>query len=56
MDNTTSIITRFATAGQPLPPDISAILGSIRGLGVTFNSPNKSTAQMEMLLALKSSK
>lgn len=56
MDNTTSIITRFATAGQPLPPDISAILGSIRGLGVTVNSPNKSTAQMEMLLALKTSK
>ncbi|MBC5797351.1 DUF3352 domain-containing protein [Sphaerospermopsis sp. LEGE 00249] len=55
MDNTTSVITRFATAGQPLPPDISAIVGSIRGLGVTVHSPNKSTAQMEMLLALKRS-
>ncbi|TAF08346.1 MAG: DUF3352 domain-containing protein [Nostocales cyanobacterium] len=56
MENTSSLITRFATAGQPLPPDASAILGSIRGLGVTVNSPDKSTTQMEMLLALKPSK
>ncbi|MBD2296881.1 DUF3352 domain-containing protein [Anabaena sphaerica FACHB-251] len=55
MDNTSSLITRFATAGQPLPPDASAILASIRGLGVTVNSPDKSTSQMEMLLALKPS-
>ncbi|MEA5579164.1 DUF3352 domain-containing protein [Anabaena sp. UHCC 0451] len=55
MENTSSLITRFATAGQPLPPDASAILSSIRGLGVTVNSPNKSTTQMEMLLALKPS-
>ncbi|MGM3306523.1 DUF3352 domain-containing protein [Anabaena sp. WFMT] len=53
MDNTTSLITRFATAGQPLPPDASAILSSIRGIGVTVNSPDKSTSQMEMLLSLK---
>lgn len=56
IDSTTSLITRFATAGQPLPPEAAAIMGSIRGFGVTVNSPNKSTTEMEMLLALKPSK
>jgi hypothetical protein len=56
MENTSSLIPRLATAAQPLPPDAQAILDSIRGLGVTVNSPDKSTTQMEMLLALKPSK
>ncbi|MBK1989100.1 DUF3352 domain-containing protein [Sphaerospermopsis aphanizomenoides BCCUSP55] len=55
IENTSSLITRLATQGQPLPPDASAILASIRGVGVTVNSPDKSTSQMEMLLALKPS-
>ncbi len=33
--------------------DTITILGSIRGLGFTANSPDKSTSELEMLLALK---
>lgn len=56
LENTSSIISRFTNGGQPLPPDAQAILDSIRGFGVTVSSPDKSTTQMEMLLALKPSK
>ncbi|MCC5646149.1 DUF3352 domain-containing protein [Nostoc sp. CHAB 5824] len=34
-------------------PNTITILGSIRGLGFTANSPDKSTSELEMLLALK---
>ncbi|WP_373526118.1 DUF3352 domain-containing protein [Nostoc sp.] len=34
-------------------PDTITILGSIRGFGVTATSPDKSTSELEMLLALK---
>ncbi|MEH2458668.1 DUF3352 domain-containing protein [Nostoc sp.] len=34
-------------------PDTITILGSIRGFGVTAISPDKSTSELEMLLALK---
>ncbi|MEA5619352.1 DUF3352 domain-containing protein [Cronbergia sp. UHCC 0137] len=54
MDKTKSLIEKFATQGSPLPPEAEAVLSSIRGFGVTVNSPNKSTSQMEMFLALKS--
>jgi hypothetical protein len=53
MEKTTSLIDRLAGPTQPVPPDAQAILTSIRGLGVTFNSPDKSTSQIEILLALK---
>jgi Protein of unknown function (DUF3352) len=53
MDKTMTIVNRFAAPTQAIPPEASAILSSIRGLGVTANSPDKSTSQMEMLLALK---
>lgn len=53
MEKTTTIIERLAAQSQPLPPDAIAILNSIRGLGVTVNSPDKSMTQMEMLFALK---
>ncbi|GAB1539370.1 DUF3352 domain-containing protein [Scytonema sp. NUACC21] len=54
MDKTLSLLNRFATAQQqPIPPEASAIMNSIRGLGVTATSPNKETSQVEMLLALK---
>jgi hypothetical protein len=56
LENSASLIPRLATGGQPLPPDATAIVDSIRGFGMTVNSPDKSTAQMEMLLALKPSK
>jgi Protein of unknown function (DUF3352) len=53
MDKTVSLVNRFAAQGQPIPPEASAILGSIRGLGMTATSPDKSISQVEMLLALK---
>ncbi len=53
MDKTVSLVNRFAVQGQLMPPETSAILASIRGLGVTATSPDKSTSQVEMLLALK---
>ena len=56
MDKTKTIIERLSTQSQPLPPDAIAILTSIRGIGVTVNSPSKSMTQMELLLSLKPSK
>ncbi|MTJ09032.1 DUF3352 domain-containing protein [Anabaena sp. UHCC 0204] len=55
MDKTATIIERLAAQSQPLPSEATAILASIRGLGVTVTSPNKSITQMEMLLSLKPS-
>jgi Protein of unknown function (DUF3352) len=52
MDKTMTIVNKFA-AGQPIPPETSAVLNSIRGLSVTANSSDKSNSEMEMLLALK---
>lgn len=52
MDKTKTIIARASAQSQP---DATAILDSIRGIGVTVNSPSKSMTQMEMLLSLKSS-
>ncbi|AFY58039.1 Protein of unknown function (DUF3352) [Rivularia sp. PCC 7116] len=49
MEKALPIITRFS----PPPTEATAILNSIRGIGVTATSPNKSLTQMEMLLALK---
>lgn len=46
------IVNRFAVQGQ-VQARTSAILDSIRGLGVTATTLDKSTAQVEMLLALK---
>ncbi|QLE58253.1 DUF3352 domain-containing protein [Nostoc sp. TCL26-01] len=55
MDKTMSIVNTLAARSQPIPPEANAILSSIRGLGVTANSPDKSNSQLEMLLALKPS-
>jgi hypothetical protein len=55
MEKTTSLINKFATPTQPIPPEANAILNSIHGFAVTVNSPDQSTSQMEMLLALKPS-
>ncbi|MDZ7962773.1 MAG: DUF3352 domain-containing protein [Aulosira sp. DedQUE10] len=52
LDKTMTLVNRFAAA-QPLPPQANTILGSIRGVGVTATSPDKSISQVEMLLALK---
>ncbi|BAZ10220.1 hypothetical protein NIES4071_20350 [Calothrix sp. NIES-4071] len=53
MEKTMPIINKFALAAQPISPDTVAVLNSIRGIGVTANSNNESTTQMEMLLSLK---
>lgn len=53
MDKTTDIIKRLAPENQPLTPDTTAILTSMRGVGVTVNSPSKSKTEMEMLFSLK---
>jgi hypothetical protein len=55
MDKTASLINKFATPSQPISPEANAILNSIHGFAVTINSPDQSTSQMEMLLALKPS-
>lgn len=46
-----------ATKGQvgSIPPESKAIIDSIRGIGMSASSPNDSTSQVEMLLALKPS-
>ena len=55
MDKTTAIIKNLSAQGQPLTPDTTAILTSMRGVGVTVNSPSKSKTEMEMLFSLKPS-
>ncbi|MBU7586877.1 MAG: DUF3352 domain-containing protein [Nostoc sp. TH1S01] len=55
MDKTVTLVNRFAGQGRPIPPDANAILSSIRGFAATATSPDKSTSQLEMLLALKPS-
>ncbi len=54
MDKTMFLLNRFAgSQKQSFPPETSAILNSIRSLGVTTISLDKSTSKMDMLLALK---
>lgn len=53
MDRTMSFVNRFATQTHAITPEASAILNSVRGIGMTANSPDKSISQMELLLALK---
>ncbi|MBE9217392.1 DUF3352 domain-containing protein [Dolichospermum flos-aquae] len=56
MDKTTAIIEHLSAQSQPLTPDATAILTSMRGVGVTVNSPSKSKTEMEMLFSLKPAK
>ena len=53
MDKTMSLVSRFPTQPQVIPPEASAIVNSIRGIAMTASSPDKSTSQIELLLALK---
>jgi hypothetical protein len=55
MDKTMALINRNLSANQPstIPPETSAFLNSIRGIGLTASQPDSSTSQMEFLLALK---
>lgn len=52
MDKTMSLVTRFAAQSQAISPESRAILNSIRGIGMTASSPDKSISQIELLLAL----
>lgn len=54
MDKTMTILNRFG-AVTGIDPQAKAMFDSIRGLGVTASSPDKSTSQVEFLLALKQS-
>ena len=36
-----------------IEPEANAMLNSIRGIGVTASNPDKTTSQMELLIALK---
>ena len=54
MDKTVAIINANAQPGT-IPPETQAILASIRGVSMSASSPNASTSQFEMLLALKPS-
>ena len=56
MNKTKTIIERLSAQSQPLSADATAIFDSIRGVGVTINSPSQSMTQIEMLLSLKSGK
>ena len=53
MDRTMSVVNRFATRSYVITPEASTFLNSIRGIGMTASSPDKSISQMELLLALK---
>ncbi|WP_009633326.1 DUF3352 domain-containing protein [Synechocystis sp. PCC 7509] len=54
MDKTVALINANAQAGA-ITPEAKAILDSIRGIGMSASSPNNSTSQFELLLALKPS-
>jgi Protein of unknown function (DUF3352) len=56
MDKAAIIVERLSAQSQPMSPDVTSILASMRGVGVTVNSPNKSMTQMEMLFSLKPNK
>lgn len=53
MDQTMTIANRLG-ANKSMPPETAAVINSIRGIGMTANSSDKSTSQMEVLLSLKS--
>lgn len=54
MDKALFITRNLAQAqNSSISPEASTILDSIRGIGITNISPDKSTSQVEMLLALK---
>ncbi len=54
MDKTVALINANAQANT-ITPETKAILASIRGIAMSASSPNNSTSQVEMLLALKPS-
>lgn len=53
MDKTMSLLNPYLLQTQNIPPEATALLDSIRGIGMTTTAPDKSTSKVEMLLALK---
>jgi hypothetical protein len=53
MDQTMTIANRLGGVNKSIPPETAAVINSIRGIGMTANSFDKSTSQMEVLLSLK---
>jgi hypothetical protein len=53
VENTASLVNRFTTPAQPLSSELKTVLSTIDGFGVTLTSPEQSSAELEMLLALK---
>lgn len=55
MNKTVGEMTRIAEKQGATPdPNVMSVLNSIQGLAVTATLPNKTTSQLDMLLALKS--
>ncbi|MBD1929370.1 DUF3352 domain-containing protein [Trichocoleus sp. FACHB-90] len=55
MDKTMSLVNRQLPASQKnaIAPETAAVLNSIRGVGLTATQSDKTTAEIEVLLALK---
>jgi len=53
MDKALTLLNHISPLATSYPPGTSDILNSIRGVGITALSPDKSTSKLEMLVALK---
>ena len=54
MEKTLPVVSQLSiAAGTPLAPDASALLNSIRGVGIAASLPDESTRKLEMLFSLK---
>lgn len=54
VEQSMSVLTPiFQASGTPFSPETSAVLNSIRGIGLTATWPDRATSQMEMLFSLK---
>jgi Protein of unknown function (DUF3352) len=53
MDKTWKLIGEKNPDSANIGPEATAILGRIRGIGVTFTTPDRTTTKLEMLLSLK---
>jgi hypothetical protein len=55
MDQTMTVVNNSLLKAQTsaVPAETMSVLNSVRGIGLTVTQPNQTTAQLEMLLALK---
>jgi hypothetical protein len=55
MDQTMTVVNNSLLKAQmsAVPAETMSVLNSVRGIGLTVTQPNQTTAQLEMLLALK---